>query len=131
MMENRMEKHVNLVAALNIGFGSLLVLIAAVTFVIIAGGGLIGGLSSGESLPITITAIVGTAIAAFLVLLGAPSIVGGIGLLKRKAWARILLLVGGFLNLLDFPLGTALGIYTIWVLMNDEVQSLFVTGSGQ
>jgi Predicted membrane protein (DUF2127) len=39
------------------------------------------------------------------------------GLHERKIWARPLGLVSGFLALLRFPLGTALGIYTIWVLL--------------
>lgn len=39
------------------------------------------------------------------------------GLYERKQWARPLGLVIGFLALVRFPLGTALGIYTIWVLL--------------
>jgi hypothetical protein len=39
------------------------------------------------------------------------------GLFERQPWARLLGLVVGFLALLRFPLGTALGIYTIWVLL--------------
>lgn len=41
----------------------------------------------------------------------------GWGLLDRQLWARTLGIVLGFLSLLDFPFGTALGIYTLWVLM--------------
>jgi Predicted membrane protein (DUF2127) len=39
------------------------------------------------------------------------------GLYERKAWARPLGLVIGFLALIRFPLGTALGAYTLWVLL--------------
>jgi zinc-ribbon domain/Predicted membrane protein (DUF2127) len=39
------------------------------------------------------------------------------GLFERRPWARILVLVIGFLALLRFPFGTALGIYTLWVLL--------------
>jgi hypothetical protein len=51
------------------------------------------------------------------ILLGA--IAGGIcgwGLLERRPWARTLSLVLGVLALFDFPVGTALGIYTLWVM---------------
>ena len=41
----------------------------------------------------------------------------GWGLLERQPWARTLTLVLGFVSLLNLPLGTALGIYTIWVLL--------------
>jgi len=44
-----------------------------------------------------------------------PSIVGGIGLLYNKQWAFILLVIEGCLSLLSFPIGTALGVYTLWV----------------
>ena len=53
----------------------------------------------------------------FLSLVSLPGIVGGIALFKRQRWARMLLLVLGFLNLVSFPpIGTALGVYTIWLL---------------
>ncbi|SRR5712692_1871370 len=42
----------------------------------------------------------------------------GWGLLEREPWARPLTLVLGFISLLNIPLGTALGIYTIWVLLS-------------
>lgn len=45
-------------------------------------------------------------------------LVGGIGLLSRAPWARTLTLVAGFIELLNVPIGTALGIYAIWVLLS-------------
>ena len=41
----------------------------------------------------------------------------GYGLLERESWARLLALVLGFVSLFNVPLGTALGIYTFWVLL--------------
>ena len=41
----------------------------------------------------------------------------GWGLLERQPWARPRTLVLGFVSLFNIPLGTALGIYTIWVLL--------------
>jgi hypothetical protein len=52
----------------------------------------------------------------------------GWGLLQREAWARTRALVVGFVALLNIPLGTALGIYTLWVLLptqsDDEYKAL-------
>ena len=42
------------------------------------------------------------------------------GLFQREDWARPLGLVLGFLALVRIPFGTALGIYTIWVLLPQE-----------
>ncbi|HYR89697.1 MAG TPA: hypothetical protein VE422_36825 [Terriglobia bacterium] len=44
----------------------------------------------------------------------------GIGLLTRQPWARMLAIVFGSLNLFDLPFGTALGVYTLWVLLPPE-----------
>jgi hypothetical protein len=43
-----------------------------------------------------------------------PSIVGGIALINGKKWGLIPLLVSGCVSLLSFPVGTGLGVYTIW-----------------
>ena len=55
----------------------------------------------------------------FLVV-GMVSIVTGGGLFARQSWARRLAIVFGGLNLVDIPFGTALGIYTLWVLIPEE-----------
>jgi hypothetical protein len=44
-----------------------------------------------------------------------PSIIAGIGLLNKQRWALTLALILGCLKLLSFPIGTAIGIYSIWV----------------
>jgi hypothetical protein len=49
-----------------------------------------------------------------------PAIIGGIGLLNQKRWSMILVLVLGCFKLFSFPVGTALGIYTIWVYAEDQ-----------
>ena len=36
---------------------------------------------------------------------------------SRQSWARMLAIVLGALSLLDMPFGTALGIYSLWVLL--------------
>ncbi len=58
--------------------------------------------------------------------ISAPCILGGIGLLKRKYWARILALVLGAVLLFHFPFGTALGIYTIYLLTRPVTAELFL-----
>jgi hypothetical protein len=55
-----------------------------------------------------------------VVLFSIPSIVGGIALLNGKSWAMTLLLVLGCFKLFSFPIGTAIGIYTIWVYAKDQ-----------
>ncbi|MDA1256352.1 MAG: hypothetical protein O3C10_00690 [Chloroflexi bacterium] len=54
-----------------------------------------------------------------------PGVVGGVGLLKRRNWARILVLIMGALAVMAFPIGTAMGGYTFWVLLRRETVELF------
>jgi ABC-type glycerol-3-phosphate transport system permease component len=44
------------------------------------------------------------------------TILTGYALLTRQPWGRILAIVFAIFALIHFPLGTALGIYTLWVL---------------
>lgn len=122
-----MEKHITIVAVLSIFFGALGILIGIVVFVVIAGGGLI----SGDPEAMSITGIVATCIALFCFITSAPKLIAGIGLLKRRSWARILALILAILELLNFPIGTAIGIYVIWVLLNEETAKLFAQASAE
>jgi hypothetical protein len=48
---------------------------------------------------------------------GLLGVVTGWGLLERQSWARMLAILLGCFSLVEMPLGTALGIYTLWVLL--------------
>lgn len=47
----------------------------------------------------------------------AAGFLAGWGLLNRQSWARMLTIVLGVIALFHIPFGTALGIYTLWVLL--------------
>ena len=57
-------------------------------------------------------------VAWLLLIRGGAGVAAGVGLIQRAPWARVFALVMGFISLLSIPVGTALGIYTIWVLMS-------------
>jgi hypothetical protein len=59
-------------------------------------------------------------ISGALLVIALAGAVTGWGLLTRQSWARIAAIVLGGLNLIDMPFGTALGIYTLWVLLPVE-----------
>ncbi|MEI8229976.1 MAG: hypothetical protein WCG83_02450 [Candidatus Peregrinibacteria bacterium] len=56
------------------------------------------------------------------------SLIAGLALLKMQSWARKLLMTFGILSLVDFPIGTIIGVYTIWVLWRHKTLS---TKSGE
>jgi hypothetical protein len=55
----------------------------------------------------------------------ATGILAGWGLLERHSWARTLAIVLAVLSLLDMPFGTAIGVYTLWVLLPAESEREF------
>lgn len=58
---------------------------------------------------------------SYLFLLGSiAGFAAGWGLLQRSSWARMLALVLGAISLLNVPFGTALGAYTLWVLLPEK-----------
>jgi len=117
----RMEEHVRILGILHIALSALGIIAAAIVFVVLVGSGII----TGDEEVIFITRIVGIGVSGLLVLFSLPGIFAGLGLLKYESWARILALVLGFINLINIPFGTMLGVYSIWVLTNKEVQELF------
>jgi hypothetical protein len=62
-------------------------------------------------------------IGGLLALSALAGVVAGWGLLERQSWARTLVLVMGCLALIDPPFGTALGIYTLWVMLPGDAES--------
>ena len=55
--------------------------------------------------------------------------VAGWGLLQRERWARILALVLAFISLFNVPFGTAVGVYTMWVLLPGDSEQEYETWS--
>lgn len=58
-----------------------------------------------------------------LFIVAAGGILAGWGLLKHQPWARMVAIVLGIVSLLHPPFGTALGIYTLWVLLSDQASA--------
>ncbi len=71
---------------------------------------------------------VGYVLTLALAVLGLGSLAGGYGLLRTCRWARVLLLAVGVLNLINVPIGTLLGAYTLWVLWKDEAAAELARG---
>ena len=123
-----MDTHVKVLGVLFIALSALNLLGALVLILVLGGAASIVGVA-GEgqdaAMAIGIMGLAGTTIALFLVLVAIPGLVTGWGLVTYKPWARILGLVLSVINLLHIPLGTILGIYGFWVLLNKETERLF------
>lgn len=116
-----MEKHITVVGMLCIGLSILGILIGGLAFVLLTWVGFTVHDEEASVILPTVGIIIGT----FLFLISVPGIIGGIGLLNRKEWARVLVLIVSAFHLINFPIGTAVGTYSIWVLIQQETIRLF------
>jgi hypothetical protein len=124
-----MHTHVKVVGALNVVLGAFGLLIAAATMLIFGGAtwlvGAAGGPDAATAIPIL--GLTGAALSTFLLVLSLPALVIGIGLLQRRAWARVAGIVISLLNLFNFPFGTLIGVYGLWVLFAKDTERVFTT----
>ncbi|MGA7220532.1 MAG: zinc ribbon domain-containing protein [Candidatus Sulfotelmatobacter sp.] len=63
-----------------------------------------------------------TVIAIFVLAKALAGFFVGWGLMRRESWARVAALVLGFLSLFNVPFGTAVGVYTLWILLPAQSQ---------
>ena len=131
------DQHLTLLGLLHLAYSLLVgIVLAAVASMVTAGivATLIAAPQSAPtSSPVALWPIwmVATAlillalIPLLLVILG---VVSGIGLLQRRSWARQTALLQAALIVISVPLGTALGIYTFWVLTRSDAGPRFRPG---
>lgn len=60
-----------------------------------------------------------------LALSAIPDLIVAWGLFNRKPWARYLAIILSAISLFNFPVGTALGLYTIWALWSEDAHAYF------
>jgi hypothetical protein len=122
MEESKMKKHVTAVGAIQIAF-SILGIIAAIVLLVVFNfaKGFVNG-DETASVVLGFLGIILPIIVGFASILG---LVGGIALLSYQPWARILVIVVAALGCLNIPIGTLVGVYSIWVLMQDDTVKLF------
>lgn len=124
-----MKQHVSILGILYIAFGVFGILIAILVLVILGGAaGIVSVVAQQEphaAVAAPILGLVGLGVFILITLLSVPGLVVGLGLVKFKEWARILGLILSALNLLNFPFGTLLGGYGLWVLLNKDTEALF------
>ncbi|MBV8553685.1 MAG: hypothetical protein JOY54_20495 [Acidobacteriaceae bacterium] len=126
-----MREHIKILGVLNIAMGAMVALLGLVIFVVTStiGGVIAASISGGDdphaaAMVAPIVAAAGFAIGVFFLVLSLPSIIGGWGLLNYKSWSWLLMIIVSALHLFHVPLGTALGVYGLWVLLNDDTRRL-------
>ena len=122
-----METHVKVLGVLNLVFGALGLMTALILAVVFAGVATVVGIDgdSDAAVAIPIIGLTGMATVSFLAVWSLPGVIIGIGLVRRRPWARIAGIVVAILGLIVFPFGTVLGVYGLWVLFSKDSERLF------
>jgi hypothetical protein len=99
--------------------------IAACVFLLLSGI----GLNVADPQARVILPVVGSSVGLLTGALALPGVVAGYALLKRKAWARMLAIVVGLLGVLNLPVGTAIALHALWVLLPTRTADYFAAVS--
>jgi hypothetical protein len=122
------DTHVKVLGVIYLAVGACMLLAAA--FLVVTMGGVAGIVRAtadphDATIAIPILGLAGTAFVMFLGVMGLPSVITGYGLVNFRPWSRILGIVLSAVSLINIPIGTAVGAYGLWLLLNKETERLF------
>ena len=124
-----MEQHVKVLGVLYIVLGVLGIIGALVTLLVFGGVAGFLGIAAQEEpdarIAVPIVGAIGVGVFFFLLVISLPGIIAGYGLLQFRPWARIVTILLSALNLMNFPLGSLVGAYGLWVMLSAETEPLF------
>jgi len=121
-----MKKHVTAVGAIQIAISSIGLIISMGAFILLSN--LLDFIPTNEmpSFVVKLLEYLFKVFPVFLGILSLMGVIGGIALLSYKSWGRILVIIVAAFGCLNIPIGTLIGVYSIWVLMQDDTVKLFL-----
>jgi len=117
------KSHVSLVAGLHIGYGTLKLVGAFVVYLGIRFAW--GFIPEEEEIALDVLATLFSVLPTVIAIFGIVDVFAGISLFSYRQWSRVLVIAVSVLNCLNIPIGTGIGVYSIWALMQPEVQEMF------
>src|ERR1700758_2544788 len=119
-LPGKVQRHVHLLAILWLAFSAFNTL-AGLVFLIL-GNVLLPHLhempDAPPDVPVGFLTALFSTLGIIVLAKAACGFAAGWGLLQRETWARTLALILAFISLfINIPLGTAMGVYTMWVLL--------------
>ena len=118
-LPGRVQNHVRLLGLFWLAFSAFNTVGAVILYVL--ANTLLAHIGHAPDAPTSFLRPLLSVVAILLFAKAALGFVAGWGLLQHEGWARILALVLAFVSLFtNIPFGTALGVYTMWVLLPTE-----------
>jgi hypothetical protein len=124
-----MTRHVDLLGILYLTWGALSLVVGISVLILALGASAIiaSAAQSGHTAGFAarVTALTFFLLGAGGVAWGAVHAWSGYAMRRHRSWARLVSLLLAVLNLFFLPFGTALGVYTLWVLLTEQGRRLF------
>ncbi len=126
-----MTRHIEIIAVLQAGWACFQLLIAGLMGLLFMGlGGGLGALGAGsgedELLLMGVAyGVIGGFVAVMSAVMSIPGFLAAYGIYTRKSWGRILGMIMAGLACLSVPMGTMIGVYSLFVLLDAEVSNEF------
>ena len=125
-----MKSHVVAIGVMDVAAGILFTCLAAVVLVavLVLAPWFYGAPVWGPEDATVVLSVVLFVSGVFL-LIGIPNLIAGVGLLRQKPWARVPAIILAVLALTSFPVGTAVGLYALWVFGQKDTDQVFDTAA--
>ena len=120
---NRVQNHIHLLGVLWLALSAINA-VGGVILIIVANTLLahLNQLGAPPEVPRGFLTVLVTSLGIIVLAKSVCGFFAGWGLMQREPWARVLALVLAFLSLFNVPFGTAVGVYTLWVLLPGQSQ---------
>ena len=124
------KEHNNLLGILLLVYEGLQLagLVLAVFIIFGAFGFVFTQVNGADAAPIGLAIIIVLFALAFSALLLVPGMIAAIKIRRERPDARTWGIIASVIALLNFPLGTALGVYGLWFLMGDMGKAFYLNG---
>jgi hypothetical protein len=119
------EQHNKYLAWSHIAYGGLFLLFTTLFLIFFGGMMILGMMNDPNAPPAIIFFFMFLFMGAIYAGMSIPSLIAGYGLLKRKKWARIWTIISAVVAAMQFPLGTAVTVYTFWFLFNEPGKQFY------
>jgi hypothetical protein len=121
------KSHVDLLGLLFVVWGLLTVIVGVATLALgVGAAALITSSNGGSHVAAGLVGAAFTALAFIAIVWGAVHVIVGVPLRRYTPWSRLVALMLGFVDLVLLPFGTVLGVYALWVLLNEKGKSVFM-----
>ncbi|HEY0875727.1 MAG TPA: hypothetical protein VGD94_19775 [Vicinamibacterales bacterium] len=121
-----MRSHLRLLSILQLTWGAIGLLLGAALLLLSVGALAIGLMNTGDPVAAGVTAFTFAVFAAALLIGGAANAWAGRALRRHEPAGRSATLWLSVPNLFVLPFGTALGVYALWVLLNNETRAVLL-----